>query len=65
MNKAVGDKKSTDNNDDILLNNDYLKKLKLDNSKTNIEQVKELKDKEKYIKTQREYITKLKRENKL
>ena len=42
LNKAVGDKKSTDNNDDILLNNDYLKKLKLDNSKTNIEQVKEL-----------------------
>lgn len=42
LNKAVGEKKNKNINEDILLNNDYLKKLKLDNSKTNIEQVKEL-----------------------
>lgn len=44
LNKAVGEKKNDDNHSEILLNNDYLKKLKLDNSKTNIEQVKELYD---------------------
>lgn len=42
LNKAVGERKNTEINEDVLSNNDYLKKLKLDNSKTNIEQVKEL-----------------------
>ena len=44
LDKALGEKKESKSIDNILSNNDYLKKLKLDNSKTNIEQVKEIYD---------------------
>ena len=42
LNKAVSENKKPEFGDSDVLNNDYLKKLKLDSSKTNIEQVKEL-----------------------
>ena len=42
INKAVVKKKDTGNVDISISNGDYLKKLKLDNRRTNIEQVKEI-----------------------
>ena len=42
LNKAVTENKKPDENEPSLVNDDYLKKLKLDSHKTNIEQVKEM-----------------------
>ena len=42
LNRATADKKKPDLIEPSLANEDYLKKLKLDNRKTNIEQVKEM-----------------------
>ena len=42
LNKAVSENKETNDNDNLISNGDYLKKLKLDSRKTNIEQVKEM-----------------------
>jgi len=44
LNKAVNDQKKPEIIGETLSNGDYLKKLKLDNTRTNIEQVKELYD---------------------
>ena len=44
LNKAVGTKKDNEEIIPTLTNEDYLKKLKLDDSRTNIEQVKEMYD---------------------
>lgn len=42
LNKAIKEEKKPELKEDMLSNSDYLKKLKLDNRRTNIEQVKEL-----------------------
>ena len=42
LNKAVKENKKENENDNSISNGDYLKKLKIDSRKTNIEQVKEL-----------------------
>ena len=44
LNKAVSDAKKTEVSQETLSNGDYLKKLNLDNTRTNIEQVKEIYD---------------------
>ena len=44
LNKATADKQKVESSEPVLVNEDYLKKLKLDNRKTNIEQVKEMYD---------------------
>ena len=42
LNKAIDNQKNVQNNESKISNGDYLKKLKLDKRKTNIEQVKEM-----------------------
>ena len=44
LNKATSDNKKPELNNQVLSNGDYLKRLKLDNRRTNIEQVKEMYD---------------------
>lgn len=44
LNKATNDNKKSELNTQVLANDDYLKRLKLDNRRTNIEQVKEMYD---------------------
>lgn len=44
LNKATSDNKKPELNTQVLSNEDYLKRLKLDNRRTNIEQVKEMYD---------------------
>ncbi len=44
LNKATSDSKKPELNTQVLSNEDYLKRLKLDNRRTNIEQVKEMYD---------------------